>query len=303
MADDEKPGIAMIPGGMDGRIPPSRYPRRERLPRDSHDQVAFHSFQSGAPGFDEGSLSEGVDSAHDSVGRVVEGPDGGRTEEIGTGTDLLQTFFEVGSCFVGGERFHDDGRGDGVGEGLEEAEAQAGQEFLLSAQDDAHAGFAVVLEVEELPEFDEDVIGQAVSLVDDENGMDLVRAVKGDDMVLDSAEECCAPSAGLEGEGRGEVSVELGERDGGMAEIDRLVEADGKGGHEEPQEAGLAGPGLADEDADTATLAEEGEGREGFLDAGETQESRRIEVAGEGICCHAEVRKHVDEVVGHVIPL
>jgi hypothetical protein len=303
MADDEKPEIAMIPGGMEGRVPSSRYPRRERLSRDNHNKVAFHDFQSGSPGFDESSLSEGVDGAHDAVGRVVESPDSGRTEEVCPGADLLQSFFKVGGCFVGGERFHDDGRGDGVGEGLEETEAQAGQEFLLSAQDDAHAGFAVVLEVEELPEFDEDVIGQAVSLVDDEDRMDLVRAMKGDDMILDGAEEGGAPSARLEGEGRGEVPVELGERDGGMAEVDRHVEADGKGSHKEPHEAGLAGPGLADEDADSATLAEEGEGREGFLDAGETKKSRRIEVAGEGICGHAEVRKHVDEVVGHVIPL
>ena len=189
MADDKKPEIAMIPGGMEARVPSSRYPRCVRLPCDSHDKVAFHGFESGAPGFDEGSLGEGVDGAHDSVGRIVEGPDGGRAEEVCPGADLLQAFFEVGGRFVGGERFHDDGRGDGVGEGFEEAEAQAGQEFLLSAQDDAHAGFAVVLEVEELPEFDEDVIGQAVSLVDDKDGMDLVRAMKGDDMVLDRAEE------------------------------------------------------------------------------------------------------------------
>jgi len=173
---------------------------------------------------------------------------------------VLQAFLEIGCRLFGHEGLHDDGRRDGVGEGLEEAEPEARKELLLAAQENAHAGLRVVLEVQELPEFDEDVVGQALSLVDDEDGMDLVRAVELEHMILDGSEERGPATADREVEGRREVAVELGDRDGGVAEIDRPVQAHGKSRDEEPHEAGLPRARLADEDADAAALAEKTEG-------------------------------------------
>ena len=108
----------------------------------------------------------------------MDGSDRGWAEKVGPGADMLQTLLKVGCRLVGQEWLHDDGCGDGVGEGLEEAEPEPCEEFLLPAQQDAHAGLRVVLEVQQLPELDEDVVGQELGLVDDEDGMDLARAVE-----------------------------------------------------------------------------------------------------------------------------
>ena len=59
-------------------------------------------------------------------------------------------------------------------------------------------------------------------------------------MGLDSAEERSAAAADGEIEGRGDMTIELGDRDGGVAEVDRLVEPHGESRHEQPYEAGLA---------------------------------------------------------------
>jgi len=55
------------------------------------------------------------------------------------------------------------------------------------------------------------------------------------------------------------VAVELGDRDGGVAEIDRPVQAHGKSRDEKPNEAGLPHARLADEDADATAVAEKPE--------------------------------------------
>ncbi len=165
---------------------------------------------------------------------VVDSPDRRGAEEIRPGADMLETFLEIGLSFLGQEGLHDDGRRDGVGEGLQEAEPEAREKLLLAAQEDAQAGLGIVLEVQQLPELDEDVVGQALCLVDDEDGMDLVRAVELKHVILDGAEQRGAAAADREVEGRGEVAIELGDRDGGVAEVDRLVEAHGESRHEEP---------------------------------------------------------------------
>ena len=60
---------------------------------------------------------------------------------------------------VGQKRLHDDGSCDGIGERLKKAESEALKELLLATQKNAHAGLRVVLEVKELPELNEDVVG------------------------------------------------------------------------------------------------------------------------------------------------
>ena len=90
--------------------------------------------------------------------------------------------------------------------------------------------------------------------------MDLVRAAQLEHVVLDGPEERGSAAADREVESRREVAVELGDRDGGVAEIDRPVQAHGESRDKEPHEAGLPRARLADEDADPAALAEESEG-------------------------------------------
>jgi len=118
----------------------------------------------------------------------VQGSDRRGIEQVGSGANMLQAFFEIGRCLVARERFHDNGRRDGIGQRFQEREFQAGQQILLSAEEDAHAGLAVVLEVQQLPEFDQDVVGQAMRLVDDKDRMHFVRAVERKHVVLDGAE-------------------------------------------------------------------------------------------------------------------
>jgi len=89
----------------------------------------------------------------------VDGPDRRGTEEIRPSADVFKAFLEIGHGLFGQEGLHDDGRGDRVGEGLQEAEPEAREELLLAAQEDAHAGLRVVLEVQQLPELDKDVVG------------------------------------------------------------------------------------------------------------------------------------------------
>ena len=104
---------------------------------------------------------------------IVDRPDRRGAEEIRPGADVLEAFLEIRGGFLWHEGLHDDGRRDGIGEGLEDAEPKALKELLLAAQEDAHAGLRVVLEVQKLPELDEDVVGQALGFVDDEDGINL----------------------------------------------------------------------------------------------------------------------------------
>ena len=110
-------------------------------------EVAFYDLGFGPPCLLDRRRCEGVDRSHDTVRGVVDGPDRRGAEEVRPGAYILEAFLEVGRCLLGQEGLHDDGRGDGVGEGLEEAEPEAREEFLLAAQEDAHAGLRVVLEV------------------------------------------------------------------------------------------------------------------------------------------------------------
>jgi len=68
--------------------------------------------------------------------------------------------------------------------------------------------------------------------------MDLVRAVELEHVILYCAIQRGAAAADGEIEGRGKMAVELGDRDGGVTEVDRPIEPHGKSRYEKPQEAG-----------------------------------------------------------------
>ena len=158
----------------------------------------------------------------------MDGPDRRGTEEIRPGANMLEPFLEVGSSFLEQKWFHNNGRRDGVGKGLKETEPETCKKLFLPTEENAHAGLRIVLEVQELSDLDEDVVGQALCFVDDQDGMDFVRAMELNHMVLDSAEKRGAAPTDRKIEGRREMAVEFGQRDGRMAEVNRLVEAHGE---------------------------------------------------------------------------
>src|ERR1017187_704471 len=100
------------------------------------------------------------------MGGVVDCPDRRLAEQVPSGSRQLQTLFQVRAGFVLVQRLHEDGGGDRVCQGFQDGQFEPCHQVVLSAQQDAQTGLAVVLEVQKLAQLDQDVIGQAVCFVD-----------------------------------------------------------------------------------------------------------------------------------------
>src|SRR5207244_9605001 len=89
------------------------------------DVVGFDESVAGGGGDGQSVVGEGVDSAHDSLGSVEEGLDGGFGGQRSVDTGELESVLEVEAGGVAVAAAQGGGDGDSVGEGHEAREAES----------------------------------------------------------------------------------------------------------------------------------------------------------------------------------
>jgi hypothetical protein len=111
---------------------------------------------------------------------------------------------------------------------------------------------AVEVVVEEGGELEQEVVGEEMGLVEDEDGLDvlLVDEVQQGALEVQSRADC-GGDAGLQAELAGEGAVDAGRFEGRVAEVEHAVARARELGAEVADGGGLAGAGVADEDAET----------------------------------------------------
>lgn len=83
------------------------------------DVFGFDELGAGGGGSGQGVVSEGIDSAHDTLGGIEEGLVGGGGEEGSVEAGDLESVFEVEAGGVAIEAAQGEADGDALGEGLE----------------------------------------------------------------------------------------------------------------------------------------------------------------------------------------
>jgi len=152
--------------------------------------------------------------------------------------------------------------------------------------------------VEECGEFEEEGVGEEVGLVEDEDRLDVLLVDEVEHGALDVGPELAAAVMRLEAEFAGEGAVDAGRGERGVAVVEDAVARAREVGAEVADAGGLAGAGVADEDAETWLIGQPGK------DAGEAGvvvavivEGGTAGVAGERAVGEAEAFE-----VGHAAP-
>jgi hypothetical protein len=208
---------------------------------------------------EEGTAAEIVDLAGDALGMVVDAGDEAVAEDWGLATGDAKVVLDVASGF-----FEIEGReviadGDTLIESLEGSEAELVSEVRLAEEDEGEGRGRVHVVVEEETELVEEVRGEQVSLVDDEeDGVAFASEIGESGAELgEQAEEA---ESGLDLESEQDLAVESRDGEVGVGEIDDVIEVVIEGVSEGAEGGGLAGTDVAGD-----------EGREAFLEGkGET---------------------------------
>ena len=156
---------------------------------------------------EEGGTTEVVDLAGDALGVVVDERDEAIGEDGVLAAGNAEVVFDVGGSFLEVEGFEVVADGDTLMEGFVGSEAELVSQVGLTEQNKGDEGGGVHVVIEEEAELVEDVGGQEVSFVDDQQGI--------------------ASLAGEVGEGRAELGEEAGETKSGLglkSEEDLAVE-------------------------------------------------------------------------------
>lgn len=132
-------------------------------------------------------VSEGVDSAHDTLGGVEEGLVGGSGEERAVEAGDLEPVFEVEAGGVAIEAAQSEADGDALCEGLEVRQAQDLPQSGLAGQEHGEPALGIPVEVGEQGKKGEDVGAQVLGFVDDDQNREVSVVDEALDLVLDQA--------------------------------------------------------------------------------------------------------------------
>jgi hypothetical protein len=207
---------------------------------------------------EEGGATEVVDLAGDTFAVVVDASDEAVAEDGILAACHAQVMLDVACGFLQVEGFEVKADGNALVEGLVGGEAEPVREVRLSQEDEGDRGSGVHVVVEEEAELVEEVWGQEVGLVDDEEDMASLAG-----QVLEGGAELGQHADEAEGrlglEGEEDVAVEAGGREVGVGEVDDGVEVTVKGVGEGAGGGGLAGADIAGEECREAVLESEEE--------------------------------------------
>src|SRR5207244_1580066 len=183
------------------------------------DVVGFDESVAGGGGDGQSVVGEGVDSAHDSLGSVEEGLDGGFGEQRSVDTGELESVLEVEAGGVAVEAAQGEADGDSLGEGLEVREAQSLAQSGLTGQEHGEPSLAVPVKVGEQGQEGEDVRSQVVGLVEQEQDGEVAFLDESLDLGLEEAKGHGPGPQGFQAEGQGDLAAEVGGVDQGVVQV------------------------------------------------------------------------------------
>jgi|GEM_PF-6023098 len=206
---------------------------------------------------EERSAAEVVDPAGDALGVVVDEGQEAIGENGFPPTSDAEMVFDISSSLFEVEGFEVVADGDALAEGLEGGEAQLVGQVRLAEKDEGEQGGGIHLVVEQKTELVEDIVGEQVRFVDDEeDGAALAGQIGEGGAQL--REEAGEAESGLGLQGKQDLVIEGGGGQVRIGEVDNGVEVAVEGVGEGAQGSGLAGAHVAGDEGREPLLESEG---------------------------------------------
>jgi len=195
-------------------------------------------------------VSEGIDSAHDSLGGVEKSFVGGGGEEGPLEACDLEAVFEVEAGGVSVEAAQGKADRDALSESFEMGETQDLPQPGLAGEEDGEASGAVPLKVGEKGKEGEDIGPEMVGFVDDEQDGEVAIFDESLDLLLDETEGHGARPRRLKPQRERKLSAEVGGVDQGVVQIQSADLVGVEVVAQSPQGGGLAAARLTGEQSD-----------------------------------------------------
>jgi hypothetical protein len=196
---------------------------------------------------EEGAAAEVVDLASNSLGVVVDAADEAVAEDLGLG--------------IGAQVVAD---GDALAESFEGGETELVGEVGLAEEDEGEEGSGIHVVVEEETELVEELRGEQVGFIDDEEDEAALAGEVGEGGA-ELREETRETEGGLDLESQENLAIEGGDGEVGVGEVDDGVDVGVEGVGEGADGGGLAGADIAGDESRDALLEGEGEAALDFL--------------------------------------
>ena len=217
------------------------------------DEVLGDGLEVLSGGVDEAGSGERIDLSGDAAGELMDDGFGLRDEEVGRGSDLLESEVDIGGGLSRGERLDVEEDGDSVKEVAKVREMQIVREAVLAGEDDFDFGGGVERGGDQEAKVNEGIRGDEVSLVDEEK-----RGLLGGVGVVEDAKEEAffAPGRSIFAEGREDDLEQRGGSEVGQMDVDGMEASEIEALKEQPEQAGLAHACDAHDGGDKAVLGE-----------------------------------------------
>ena len=215
------------------------------------DEVLGDDLEVLSGGMDEAGSGEGIDLSGDAAGELMDDGFGLRVEEVGRGSDLLESEVEIGGGLSRGEGSEVGEDGDSVKEVAEVREMQIVRETVLAGEDDFDFGGGVQSGGDQEAKVDECIRRDEVSLVDEEEG----GLLGGVGVLEDTKEEAFfAPGRSVFAEGREDDLEEGRWSEVGQMDVDGMEASEIEAFQEQSKQTGLAHACDARDGGDKAVL-------------------------------------------------
>jgi hypothetical protein len=206
----------------------------------------------------ESVAAEVVDLACDTLGVVVEGGEKSVREDRLLATGDTEMVFDIGGGLLEVKWLEMIADGDALAEGLEGGEAELVSQVGLADEDESEQGGRIHLVVKQKTELVEDVVGEQVSFVDDEeNGAALAGQIGKSGAKLRQEAGEAEGRLGLEGEQ--DLVIEGGGGQVGIGEVDDSEEVAVEGMGEGAEGGRFAGPHVAGDEGGKPLLESKGQ--------------------------------------------
>jgi hypothetical protein len=261
-----------------------------------HNVLGFDELGSGGGRRRQSMVSEGIDSAHDSLGGVEESFVGGGSEEGSLEACDLEAVFEVEAGGVSVEAAEGKADGDALSESFEMGQTQDLSQPGLAGEEDGESSGAVPIKVGEKGKEGEDIGPEVMGFVDDEQDGEVAIFDEPLDLVLDEAKGHGARPQRLKSQSERKLSTEIGGVDQRVVQIQSADLVGVEVVAQSPQGGGLAaarlpgeqsdGPGV-DEIAQTGVKLFEPRGAKELIGGKGTLEGRMGEAEGRCVEAHS----------------
>ena len=207
---------------------------------------------------EEGTATEVVDLASDALGVVVDAGEEAVAEELALAAGDAEMVLDVAGGLLQVEGFEVEADGDALVEGLVGSEAELVGQVGLAEEDEGDQGSGIHLVVEQEAQLVEELRGQEVGFVDDEQDVAALagQVVEGG---AELREEAHKAEGRLDLEGEEDLAVEGGDAQVGIGEIDDGVEVAVEGLGEGADGGGFAGADVAGDESGETLLEGKGE--------------------------------------------